>query len=108
MPQENPMRLALAACLIAMPALAYEPATNVAVDLAGILGSEEACDLVINPDAVKAYIAERVDPAVIDFASDLRTLSQGAAYNIGQLSPVALVAHCEAVKRSAAHYGLIE
>ncbi len=102
------MRLALAACLIATPALAYEPAQAVALDLAGILGSEAACGLTINPEGVKAYIAERVDPADIGFASDLRTLSGGAAYNIKQLSPVALVAHCEAVKRSAAHYGLIE
>jgi hypothetical protein len=102
------MRLTLAFVCVAGPAAAYEPAQKVALDLAGILGSEAACGLVIKPDAVKAYIADRVDPAAIDFATELRVLSQGTAYNIDQLSPVALVAHCEAVTRTAEHYGLLK
>lgn len=102
------MRLAIALSMLASPAIAYEDASMVALELAGILGSEAACALTINAEGIKQYIADRVDPADINFASDLRTLSSGAAYSIKQLSPVALSAHCEAVKRTAAHYGLID
>lgn len=102
------MRLALAACLLASPALAYEDGFKVAMSLGNVIGSAEGCGLKISDAGVSAYINATVDPADISFPASLQSIVLIQKDYIADVSGAALAAHCEAVKRTASHYGLIE
>jgi hypothetical protein len=102
------MRLVLAACLLASPALAYEPGYSVAMSMGGVIGSAEGCGLVLSEDGVASFIQQKVDPAELSFPGSLQSIVSIQKRNVAAMSGIELSAHCEAVKHTAAHFGLIE
>ena len=102
------MRLALILACVASPVIAYENANKTALALGTVLGSEVACGFDLDTAAVQAFVAERVDPAEMNFASSLDLMAQGTAVQVEAMTDAAKAAHCEAVTASAKHYRLMK
>lgn len=102
------MRLAALLVALASPALAYEDATATAYTLGSVLGSEVLCALALDANAVEAFVADRVDPAEMGFASHLAGIASATAAQVEAMTEAAKAAHCKAVAGSAAHYGLLK
>ena len=102
------MRFALALCLVASPALAYEDATVTAYTLGSVLGSEMPCAITLDAAAVEAFVAARVDPAEMGFANHLAGIANATSAQVSAMTEAAKAAHCKAVAGSAAHYGLLK
>ena len=101
------MRLALAFVCLGSPALAYEPGYRAAMSLGGVIGSADGCGLAISEEGVKAYIRTNVDPAEMAFPRSLQSIIGLQKRNVADMSGITLSAHCEAVKRTAEHHGLL-
>ena len=102
------MRFALVLSVVASPALAYEDPNKTALALGTMLGSEVARGFTLDVDAIERFVAERIDPAEMNFASALDLMSQGTAVQVDAMTEAAKAAHCKAVSASAAHYGLMK
>ena len=77
-------------------------------ELGTILGSERACGLSYNQDAVQRLIDDRVDPSNLGFASELSTMIMGSEYMANDWSGSAKAAQCRAVENTAREYGFID
>lgn len=108
------IRLALAALLTAAPAALPAAAQDdfelmdLAFGVGSVLGSEEACGLTFDQDAISRFIDERVPPESLDFHPSLQTAMTGAEFQAESMTPSQTTAHCRAVENSARHYGWIK
>ncbi len=73
-----------------------------------LLASEEPCGLTFDPSAVRALITDNVPAGDLEFASMLRTMTQGRRAMIEGMADSQLVAHCASVEQNARHYRLIQ
>lgn len=105
------LRFALMTALLAAPASAsaqnYQ-SMQMATDLGGILGSEQACRLSFDQAAIERWIDQNVDPSDMSFPSTLAMMTQGAEFQIQSMQGSALAAHCRSVERTARHFGFIQ
>lgn len=76
--------------------------------LGAVLGSESVCALSYNPAAIEAFIEERVPADDMQFPSILATMTQGAGYDLEEMSDSAKTAHCAQIRRIAKSYGFVE
>lgn len=79
-----------------------------ASELGAILGSEEFCGLTLDQAGIEAWIAANVSKDDLSFPTNLQTMTMGQKYNQEGMSGSAKIAHCAAVKQSAAAAGLIK
>lgn len=109
----HPLPVALAA--LAFSALAPSAASaqglasmTLATELGTLLGSERACGLTYDLDAIDRFIDTQVDPSEMNFPALLGTMAQGQEMNVGQMTEATRRAHCRAVAQTARHHGFIE
>jgi hypothetical protein len=99
--------LAIAVMVLAtMPAMAEDNSYDLLLRLSLILGSEKACGLQFNKSAIYEYIDENVSGDV-SFVPMLKSLTEGNADSVAELSPDELAAHCNQVRRAAANLGFM-
>ena len=77
-------------------------------NLGSVLAAEEFCGLAYDQDAIGGWIDENTDPSDMGFASTLRLMTDGAAYDLRDMSDSSRTAHCRAIERTARHYGFVE
>jgi hypothetical protein len=70
-------------------------------ELGSVLGAEKGCGLKFNQDAIKAFIEAKVKADDMKFPSLLSTMSQGAAWRLGEMSESEKTAYCAQVGRVA-------
>ena len=80
---------------------------NVAMQLGTLLGSEEFCGMSYDQSAIDRYIEENVAADDLDFASTLRTMTQGVAFQNKSMTASEKRAHCHQIRRSAKAHGFI-
>lgn len=78
---------------------------QLAQNLGDVLASEKLCGLTYDQAAIQAFIEQEVSADDLGFTSMLSTMTQGAQFNHGDLSPSAKTAHCSQITRVAKHYG---
>ena len=80
---------------------------QVASSLGDLLASEQPCGLSFNKAAIDKFIDQNVPADDMEFTSMLATMTTGHEFEIGQMSPSALAAHCRQIERVARHYNFI-
>jgi hypothetical protein len=79
------------------------------LQLGMVLGSETACGLTYDQDAIEAFINKQPigenDP---QFVSDLAIMSRAASRDIEEMSKGVLAAHCTQTRRVAKQNGFIK
>jgi hypothetical protein len=83
-----------------------EDSVQVALQLGTIIGSEKACHLKLDQNAIRQCINEHVTDADLSFPATLNTMTGGTEYNIESMSESALTAHCTQIRRLVQRYGL--
>lgn len=81
--------------------------TETAEQLGNLLGSETACGLTFDKDAVRAYIEKNVPASDLDFTRNLNTDVRLAEYRAKKMGSTQQAAHCFQVKRNAEALGLL-
>ena len=81
---------------------------SIALGLGNILGSQEACRLTIDQNAIQQFIKEHVDPSDMRFPDNLRGATQADKNEVQAMSPTELANHCLATGRIAKHYGFTQ
>lgn len=71
-----------------------------------VLGSEEACKLVVDRAAVDAYIEANVPAEAIQFTDMVQGITAYQRLRIEGMSAAQLQAHCTTVRRFAGQSGL--
>jgi hypothetical protein len=102
--------VALTFTIIASPVSAADECNsdNCDLELGDMLGSETACGLTYDQDAIQNFIVKHVDPNDMGFAPSLLSLTAGTKALIGEMSASSLTAHCTQIRRVAKHYGFIK
>ena len=98
--------VAILALVSATGALAG-PRTKTAEQLGNLLGSEPACALTFDKNAVRAFIEKNVPADDLDFTRTLNTHVSLAEYRAKEMRSTQLAAHCFQIKRSAEALGLL-
>ncbi|MCA1304836.1 signal recognition particle [Nitratireductor aquimarinus] len=81
---------------------------KMATQLGSLLGSEEACGLSFNHDAVARFIDTKVPEDDMEFTSMLSTMTGGTSYDLESMPKSQKVAHCRQIERVARSHGFIE
>jgi hypothetical protein len=82
-----------------------DDSSDVALNLGSVIGSEEACGLTYDQDAIERFINEHVKASDMSFPSMLNTMTAGTKFQIENMSKSSLTAHCAQVRRIAVKYG---
>jgi hypothetical protein len=98
--------VAILALLSATGALAG-PRTKTAEQLGNLLGSETACALSFDKNAVRAFIEKNVPADDLDFTGDLHADTSLAEFRTKKMGSSQLAAHCFQIKRNAEALGLL-
>jgi hypothetical protein len=83
------------------------PRAKTAEQLGNLLGSETACALTFDKNAVRAFIEKNVPADDFDFTRTLNTHVSLAEYRAKEMGSTQLAAHCFQVKRNAEALGLL-
>lgn len=94
--------------LISLHTPAFADSIEVASDLGSLLGSEKACGLTYNAEAIGRYIEENVAADDLGFNGMLQMMTAGSEFQIKDMSASAKIAHCLQAKRSAKSHGFID
>jgi hypothetical protein len=78
-----------------------------AKQLSNLIGSETACDLRFDMDAVRTYVEKNVRADDLDFTSSLDTEMWSVETALKQMGNAHRAAHCFQVRRSAEALGLL-
>ncbi|RNC91088.1 MAG: signal recognition particle [Oricola sp.] len=95
-----------AACLLVAWPAAAQDSWSVAAQIGGVIASERACGVQLDPGAIEAYIAARVDPDDLEFTSALGLHTRGVGREIENMSDSLRVAHCAQIRRVVEAYNL--
>jgi hypothetical protein len=79
----------------------------VAIQLGTILGSETACGLKYDEEAIKAFIVNQIRDDV-SFMSTLKNITDTSKAKAAEMSKGFLAAHCTIVRRAAEREGFIK
>ena len=106
------MRLLVASVLVVLvPTFAASQSLDsltLARNLGSVLAAEEFCGLTYDQDAIAGWIDENTAPSDMSFASTLRLMTDGAAYDLRDMSDSSRTAHCRAIERTARHFGFVK
>lgn len=92
---------ALSLVSVTAPVIAQTATLQKALDLGSVLGSEMACSLEIDQNAVKAWIDKNVQTSDMRFAGTLNLTTAGTAAQVKEMSAAQREAHCTQVRRVA-------
>jgi hypothetical protein len=94
--------------LAAIPSIAQNfDSMQLATQLGGLLASEGFCGLSYNQTAIEKFIDERVAADDLSFPSTLSLMTEGASYQLEDMSESSRTAHCRQVERLARNFGFI-
>jgi hypothetical protein len=79
-----------------------------ATALGDLLGSETACGLTYDHEAINRYIDENIPADDMQFTSFLQMSATGTEYQMNDLSESRKTAHCRQIERVARSHGFIE
>jgi hypothetical protein len=99
---------ALALLVTSGGAIAGEQSTasvHAALELGSVLGSETACSLTYDQNAIQNYIVKHVDADDMMFATSLNGETEYAKNSTKEMSASSLTAHCTQIRRVAKQYG---
>jgi hypothetical protein len=82
--------------------------TDLANQLGTVIGSEQACGLSYDQDAIQRFINDHVSASDMEFPTMLSTMVDGTKVEIESMSQSALTAHCTQIRRIAKHYGFTD
>jgi hypothetical protein len=103
--------VALALLILGGPVSAWSDADRrkVAMELGSLLSSQGACSLSFNKNAVTKYIEDRVPASDMGFGASLmlHTNESQVQYQYDRMSTPSRSTHCNAIVRTARHYGFI-
>lgn len=85
----------------------YKDPTALAVELGSILGSESACDLDFDNEAIKAYLKDNANPDDLSLPNALSMMTDGTRIQLEAKTPAQLAAHCQLVRQSAGKIGIL-
>jgi hypothetical protein len=103
------VKLAAILILAAAPALADDLETmELASNLGAVLAGGDKCGYTFDNDAVIAFVREHVPADDLGFAAMLNTMTQGAGFQLEELSEAAFIAQCAVVEQTAKHYGFMK
>lgn len=93
-----------------VPAAAWSDVDRMTVSnaLGSLLGSETACGLTFDQDAVSRYIDDKVPADDMQFTSMLNMMAGGTAAQIADMSASQKTAHCRQIERAAKSHGFIK
>jgi hypothetical protein len=97
--------IATAVAVVGITSVYGEDSTRVALNLGSVLGSEKACGLAYDREAINRFIAEHVSATDMSFPSSLNVLTEGTKNQIESMSESSLTAHCTQIRRIAKQYG---
>ena len=105
-------RLACLATTLALAGIASAHADDlsitVALNLGSVIGSEQACGLMYDRDAIERFITEHVKASDMSFPSTLNMMTMGTKSQIESMTESSLKAHCTQIRRIAKEYGFIK
>jgi hypothetical protein len=78
---------------------------ELALQLSSVIGSEQACGLTYDQDAIQRFINEHVSASDMSFPGNLNFFTIGTKAGIERMSQSALTAHCTQIRRIAKQYG---
>jgi hypothetical protein len=78
---------------------------DIARELGTVIGSEEACGLTYDQQAIERFINEHIKACDMSFPSMLHMMTMGTKYEIRSMSESSLTAHCAQIRRIAEEYG---
>lgn len=81
---------------------------RIAQELGAVIGSEDACGLNYNQAAIEQFVDDRVRDDDMGFTRNLNVFTQGAHFDIAEMSESSLTAHCRQIRRVARSFGFIE
>jgi hypothetical protein len=97
--------LAITLTLACITSARGDDSDEIASQLGTLIGSEAACGLTYDQDAIERFINEHVKPSDMSFPSMLDLMTGGTQYEIKRMSESALTAHCAQIRRIAKQYG---
>ena len=100
------MSLAIGAIVLAAPAVHAD--SDLALQLAQVLGSEKSCGLTYDQAAIEAFIKDRVPADDLQFTSQLNLFISGVQFNLQGMSQSQKTAHCTQIRRVAASFKFIK
>ena len=102
-----PTAIALTFTIISSPAVADN--TDLERNLGSVLGSETACGLTYDQDAIRSFIVKNADANDMSFARNVASYTAGTKFEIEKMmSASSLTAHCTQIRRVAKQYGFIK
>ena len=99
--------LPIITALISSP-VAAQDSIQLALELGSVLGSEQACGLKYDQEAIRAFIDKRVNADDMGFAGQLDLFTRGAARGFDRMTASAKTAHCAQTSRVAKSFGFIK
>ena len=81
---------------------------TVATALGDMLGSEQACGFSYNQSAIEAYVDKKVPADDMSFSSMLSMMTDGAKFQLDDMTPSQKTAHCRQIGRVAKANGFID
>jgi hypothetical protein len=84
---------------------AKDTGLEIAINLGSVLGSETACGLEYDENAIQAFIVKHVDADDMSFAPTLETQTGGWKRLTEKMSASLLAAHRTQIRRVAKQYG---
>ncbi|WP_247653367.1 signal recognition particle [Pannonibacter phragmitetus] len=79
-----------------------------AQQLADVLGSEAACGLTYDQEAISAYIDKAIPADDMSFTSNLNMFVSATEFQLQGMSTSAKTAHCTQVRRVAKSFGFLK
>lgn len=100
---------AVLACLATAATAADDLETmELASSLGAVLAGGDKCGYSFDNGAVIAFVQERVPAEDLGFSAMLNTMTQGAGFQLDELSEAAFIAQCAVVEQTAKHYGFMK
>ncbi len=104
MPRTPLLIAALGLSIAAAPAKAQD-SMQLALSLADVLGSEQACGLAYDQDAIASFIERSVAADDMEFTGSLSMFTKVKQRDAEALSGSAKTVHCTQIRRVARSYG---
>jgi hypothetical protein len=100
-------RIACSSMIVAVAVVTgvYGDSDDIAQQLGTVIGSEQACGLSYDQDAIEHFIDEHVKASDMSFPSMLNLMVDGTKVEVTNMSKSSLTAHCAQIRRIAKQYG---
>lgn len=85
-----------------------QDSTRVALDLGVLIGSETACELIFDQEAIASFIEAKVPESDMEFMSTMNASTRLTEREMSNFTPSQKTAHCTQVRRAAKAYSFVD